>query len=50
MVGDRRPEALVLFSCYCLLLRQVEIFWWMRGMSRSLMRAIDVAVAREWES
>lgn len=50
MVNRRIPEALVLLAHYCLVLNTVDHYWWIRGMSKSLLRTIHKALGREWEN
>lgn len=50
MVNRRQPEALILLAHYCLLLGHVDEFWYMRGMSRRLLRSIHRVLGKEWES
>src|SRR6185437_14200064 len=50
MVNQRQPIALVLLAHFCLLLNQIEDFWWIRGMSRRLLQEIHQTLGAEWES
>ncbi|KAE9364670.1 hypothetical protein N431DRAFT_474255 [Stipitochalara longipes BDJ] len=40
LVSQRRPEALVLLAHYCLLLSKFDNVWWLKGISRHLLRSI----------
>ena len=40
MVEEKRPQALVLVAVYCVLLKRLDGFWWIRGKAESLMRAV----------
>jgi hypothetical protein len=40
MVEERCPQALVLVAIYCVLLKRIEEFWWIRGKAESLLAAV----------
>lgn len=40
MVEDRRPQALILVAIYCVLLKRIEKFWWIRGKAENLLAAV----------
>jgi hypothetical protein len=40
LVNQRRPEALILLAHYCLLLSKIDNVWWLRGISRHLLRSV----------
>lgn len=44
---QRRPIALVLLAHFTLLLNKVEDFWWLDGISRSLLREINKMLGHE---
>jgi len=40
MVEERCPQALVLITVYCVLLKRIEEFWWIRGKAENLIDAV----------
>ncbi|KUJ13438.1 uncharacterized protein LY89DRAFT_622311 [Mollisia scopiformis] len=50
MVKEQRPEALVVLAHYSLLLNKVNQLWYMKGMSRRLLKTIHGKLGKEWES
>jgi hypothetical protein len=40
MVEERCPQALILVAVYCVLLKRLDEFWWIRGKAESLMGAV----------
>lgn len=49
MVIKEQPEALVLLAHYCIVLQQVDKFWWICGMSRHLLDYIRITLDPQWE-
>jgi hypothetical protein len=49
LIAARRPEALILLAHYCLLLNKVDNVWWLRGISRHLLKSIHATIGEEWE-
>lgn len=50
LVKDQKPEALILLAHYSLLLNKVNQFWYIKGMSRRLLKTIHNKLGKEWES
>lgn len=50
MVKDQKPEALIVLAHYSLLLNKVNRLWYIRGMSRRLLKTIHSKLGKEWES
>ncbi|KAH8894577.1 hypothetical protein GQ53DRAFT_762659 [Thozetella sp. PMI_491] len=50
MVKEQKPEALVLLAHYSLILNKVDHLWYMRGMSRRLLKLIHGKIGKQWES
>jgi hypothetical protein len=40
MVEERCPQALTLVAIYCVLLKRIEEFWWIRGKAENLLEAV----------
>jgi hypothetical protein len=40
LVSQRCLEALVLLAHYCLLLSKIDNVWWLKGISRHLLRSV----------
>jgi hypothetical protein len=40
MVEERCPQALILVAIYCVLLKRIEEFRWVRGKAGSLLAAV----------
>jgi hypothetical protein len=40
MVEEKCPQALLLVAVYCILLKRLDEFWWIRGKAESLMEAV----------
>jgi hypothetical protein len=40
LVSQHCPEALVLLAHYCLLLSKIDNVWWLKGISRHLLRSV----------
>ena len=40
MVEEKYPQALILVAVYCILLKRLDEFWWIRGKAESLMMAV----------
>jgi hypothetical protein len=49
MVKAGKPEALLLLAHYSLLLNKVDQLWYMRGMSRRLLKTVHKKIGKEWE-
>lgn len=50
IVNQQRPEALILFAHYSLLLNHVDQVWFMHGISKHLLQTIHSRIGKEWES
>lgn len=50
MVKEQKPEALILLAHYSLLLNKVNQLWYVKGMSRRLLKTIHNKLGKEWES
>ncbi|KAH8896377.1 hypothetical protein GQ53DRAFT_838529 [Thozetella sp. PMI_491] len=50
MVKQLKPEALIVLAHYSLLLNRADQVWYMRGMSRRLLKSIHSKIGDEWES
>ncbi|KAI9741721.1 MAG: hypothetical protein M1834_000106 [Cirrosporium novae-zelandiae] len=40
LLNQRKPEALSMFAYFCVLLKQMDFFWWMQGWSTHLISGI----------
>ncbi|KAG9231280.1 hypothetical protein BJ875DRAFT_469943 [Amylocarpus encephaloides] len=49
MVRVKQPVALIVLAHFCLLLNQLEDFWWIRGISRGMLQSISRVLGKEWE-
>ena len=47
LLRQRKPEALVIFSYFCVITHELEWMWWMRGLSVHLMRGIYYFLSEE---
>ncbi|KAK2743697.1 hypothetical protein FQN55_007100 [Onygenales sp. PD_40] len=50
LLGERKPEALVILAHYSVLLARVDDQWYMEGWARYLVRQIETALGEEWAS
>jgi len=50
MVKEQKPEALIVLAHYSLLLNKVNQLWYIKGMSRRLLKTIHSKIGKEWES
>jgi hypothetical protein len=50
MVKEQKPEALIVLAHYSLLLNKVNQFWYIKGMSRRLLKTIHGKLGKEWET
>ncbi|KAE8445871.1 hypothetical protein EG329_012794 [Mollisiaceae sp. DMI_Dod_QoI] len=50
MVKEQKPEALIVLAHYSLLLNKVDQLWYIKGMSRRLLKTIHSKLGKEWES
>jgi len=50
MVKEEKPEALIVLAHYSLLLNKVNQLWYIKGMSRRLLKTIHSKLGKEWES
>jgi hypothetical protein len=48
LMDERRSEALVILAHYCVLLKQVNSCWWLKGVGDRLLAAIDGELGLEW--
>jgi hypothetical protein len=48
LIHQRRPEALIVLAHYCVLLKKVDSCWWLDGVGRKLLAAIDLELSPEW--
>ena len=44
---QRKPEALVIFGFFCVIIRELEWTWWMQGMSSHLLQGILLHLGEE---
>lgn len=40
MAEEKVPQALLLVAVYCVLLKRIEEFWWIRGKAEDLLGAV----------
>jgi hypothetical protein len=48
LMGEHRPEALVILAHYCVLLKKVNSCWWLEGVGERLLMAIDRELGLDW--
>ena len=48
LLRQRKPEAMVIFSYFCVITYELEWAWWMQGLSIHLMRGIYFALDDEY--
>ena len=48
LLRQRKPEALVIFSYFCVITQKLEWAWWMRGLSIHLIRGIYYFLDEEY--
>ena len=48
MLNERRPEALVLLAHYCVILRHLDDYWWMRGWATHIVENIQRELDENW--
>jgi hypothetical protein len=49
MIEARVPQALVLIAAYCVLLKRLDEFWWIRGKAESLLSRVRKELPPGWE-
>ncbi|KAH9207170.1 hypothetical protein DL95DRAFT_483984 [Leptodontidium sp. 2 PMI_412] len=49
LVYERRPEALVVLAHYCVLLKQADWVWFLKGVGVKLLNAIEEELDTEWK-
>ncbi|KAN0121797.1 hypothetical protein V8E51_000123 [Hyaloscypha variabilis] len=49
LMQERRPEALVVLAHFCVLLKKVDSCWWLAGVGKRMLAAIDDALDLEWK-
>jgi hypothetical protein len=48
LLNDEHPGALILMAHYCILLRQLESYWYMRGYAARLLSRIQTRIGQKW--
>jgi hypothetical protein len=49
MIEERCPQALVIVAVFCVLLKRIVHFWWIKGKAESLLMAVRrVLGGGEW--
>ncbi|KAJ5938865.1 hypothetical protein N7466_001999 [Penicillium verhagenii] len=48
LLRQRKPEALVIFSYFCVITHELEWMWWMQGLSIHLIRGIYYFLSEEY--
>jgi hypothetical protein len=48
LLRQRTPEALLIFSYFCVITRELEWAWWMQGLSIHLIRGIYYCLSEEY--
>ncbi|PGH08681.1 hypothetical protein AJ79_05963 [Helicocarpus griseus UAMH5409] len=49
LLGERKPEAMVILAHYSALLQRVDDQWFMKGWARYLVKQIETALGEEWQ-
>ena len=49
LVSERNPEALVVLAHYCIMLKMIDSFWFMRGSAARLMEQCRRDLSAEWQ-
>ncbi|CZR69101.1 uncharacterized protein PAC_19002 [Phialocephala subalpina] len=49
LLDQRRPEALVIFAHYCMLLKRVNHIWCFVGVGTNMLRAVEKELDVEWK-
>jgi hypothetical protein len=49
LVSERRPEALVVLAHYCVLLKRIDSFWFMRGCALMILKQCLQDLDHSWE-
>ncbi|KAF8860826.1 hypothetical protein BDZ45DRAFT_724324 [Acephala macrosclerotiorum] len=49
LLGQRRPEALVIFAHYCVLLKRVNYLWFFVGVGTNMLKAVEKELGVEWK-
>jgi hypothetical protein len=50
MLSEKRPEALLIICCYCLVLKRMGETWWMKGKAENLLRTVMTELGGGWET
>lgn len=48
LLGERKPEAMVILAHYSVLLARVDDQWYMKGWARYLVKQVETALGEEW--
>jgi hypothetical protein len=48
LLSDEHPGALILLAHYCILLKQLESYWYMKGYSARLLSRIYTRIGQKW--
>lgn len=48
LVYDRTPEALVVLAHYCVLLKMIDSCWYLKGIGKTMLEAIEEELDEEW--
>ena len=49
MLGSKEPEALVILAFYCVVLYQLDEYWWMNGRGDLLLETVRREVGQTWQ-
>ncbi|OJD14155.1 hypothetical protein AJ78_05482 [Emergomyces pasteurianus Ep9510] len=49
LLGERKPEAMVILAHYSALLQRLDDQWYMKGWARYLVKQIETALSEEWQ-
>ncbi|PGH02729.1 hypothetical protein GX51_04463 [Blastomyces parvus] len=49
LLGERKPEAMVILAHYSALLHRLDGQWYMKGWARYLVKQIETALGEEWQ-
>lgn len=50
MLGEKKPEALILLAHYCILLGGIREYWWMEDKGVHLLKSIHQTLGPEWRA
>jgi hypothetical protein len=49
LVGENKPEAILVLAHYCVMLKMVDSFWFMRGSAVNILRQCQQVLEPRWQ-